>query len=232
MIALDHRHGSAERLHDGGVPDVDVAEAWVLDVDRPALVLGSTQPETDVDRAAAAAAGMDVCRRSSGGGAVLLWPGGQLWVDVILPRSDPRWDDRVDVAAHWVGDAWSLALQVAAGVTDAEVHRGPFVPGPLGAVACFAGVGAGEVLWRSAKVVGLSQRRTARAARFQTTCYLGGAPLPSAVRDALPAVVAPAAARIGADPRVLALALTPNVLAPPPVPTSPTALAGILAAAL
>lgn len=238
MIRLHHRQGTAESLHAGSVPEVDAAEAWVLDPTGPALVLGSTQPDTDVDRAAATAVGLEVCRRSSGGGAVLLWPGGQLWVDVVLPRSDPRWDDRVDVAAHWVGEAWALALQVGAGLVGVEVHRGANRPGPLAAVACFDGIGPGEVLLPGGasgedriKLVGLSQRRTVAGARFQTTCYLGGAELPSSVRLALPGIVAPGAVRLGADPHLVALALVP----PAPragAPASPTGLAGILAAAL
>ena len=39
--------------------------------------------------------GVAVVRRRSGGGAVLLDPGGVVWVDVVVPRHDPRWDDDV-----------------------------------------------------------------------------------------------------------------------------------------
>ena len=39
-------------------------------------------------------------------------------------------------------------------------------------MVCFDGLGPGEVTSRGAKVVGVSQRRTRLAARFQTSLYL------------------------------------------------------------
>ncbi len=39
-------------------------------------------------------------------------------------------------------------------------------------LVCFDGLGPGEVTSRGAKVVGVSQRRTRLAARFQTSLYL------------------------------------------------------------
>ncbi len=126
----------------------------------PALVLGSTQPTDDVDAGA-----LEVVRRRSGGGAVLVTPDDPLWVDVDLPAGDPLWDDDVGRSFRWLGDAWAGAL-AAVGVA-ADVHRGPFVPGPWGRVVCFAGRGPGEVFVEGAKVVGLAQRRTRAGARFQ-----------------------------------------------------------------
>ncbi len=134
----------------------------LLEVDRPALVLGSTQPGAVADAAAGAAAGVEVVRRRSGGGAVLLEPGGTVWVDVEVPRGDPLWDDDVGRAAWWVGDAWAAAV-------GGTVHRGRFEPGAWGALVCFAGLGPGEVTAAAGgpKVVGVSQRRTRAGARFQ-----------------------------------------------------------------
>jgi hypothetical protein len=37
---------------------------------------------------------------------------------------------------------------------------------------CFAGLGSGEVLLAGRKLVGISQRRTRSAARFQSLCHL------------------------------------------------------------
>ncbi|MBC8484291.1 MAG: hypothetical protein H8D48_05140, partial [Actinobacteria bacterium] len=51
----------------------------VNEVEAPTLVLGSSQAGVEV------APGLDVVRRSSGGGAVLLRPDGVLWVDVLMP---------------------------------------------------------------------------------------------------------------------------------------------------
>jgi len=138
----------------------------VLEVDRPALVLGSTQPEEIVDRAAASRLGVEIARRRSGGGAVLLQPGGTVWVDVEVPRGDPLWDDDVGRAAWWLGDLWARAL-AAVGVRDAVVHRGALERRPGSDLVCFAGLGAGEVTVGGAKAVGISQRRTRAGARFQ-----------------------------------------------------------------
>jgi lipoate-protein ligase A len=124
-------------------------------------VLGSTQREDVVDRDACDRAGVEVVRRRSGGGAVLLDPGAVLWVDVELPRGDALWDDDVGRAAWWVGEAFVAAL--GAGV----VHRGALERGPWGELVCFAGLGPGEVTIDGAKAVGVSQRRTRAGARFQ-----------------------------------------------------------------
>src|SRR5256885_1057272 len=66
-----HRvRGSATDLHQRDLP-VE-AGAWIFEVERPALVLGSRQPEVAVD-------GVEVIRRRSGGGAIYVAPGGTLW---------------------------------------------------------------------------------------------------------------------------------------------------------
>lgn len=118
-----------------------------------------------VARDAAAEAHVEVVRRRSGGGAVLLRPGASLWVDLVVPAGDVLWDDDVVRAATWVGRAWAAALD-RQGVS-ASVHEGRLAAGPWGEVVCFAGVGPGEVLVDGRKVVGLSQRRTRGGARFQ-----------------------------------------------------------------
>lgn len=148
-----------------GAGDVVPAAIRVLTVERPTLVLGSTQSDDDVDRPTAAAAGIDVIRRRSGGGAVLL-DHSVLWVDVDLPRTDPRWTDDVSTAAIWLGGAWVDAL-AEVGVTNAQAHSGAMVSPPLARVVCFAGLAPGEVTVDGAKVVGISQRRTRAGARFQ-----------------------------------------------------------------
>jgi lipoate-protein ligase A len=147
---------------------------WWFDVDRPALVLGSAQPESDVDAAAAAAAGVEVVRRRSGGGAVMLTPGDAVWVDLLIPADDPLWRDDIGLAAHWVGDVWAAVLR-RLGV-DAAIHTGPLVRTPWSGRACFAGVGPGEVVVAGRKVVGISQRRTRAGARFQTVLLLRSRP--------------------------------------------------------
>jgi lipoate---protein ligase len=172
--------GGAAVLHAEPLPDDPVREVWVLEPTESALVLGSTQSLDLVDRDAAAAAGIAVVRRRSGGGAVLVVPAELAWVDIIVPAGDPLWDDDVGRAAHWVGRAWQATLSDL-GITPTTVHQGPLACGPLGRLVCFATVGAGEVtLPDRRKLVGVSQRRTRAAARFQCAAYRHWDPAPLA----------------------------------------------------
>jgi lipoate-protein ligase A len=136
------------------MPDPARRAVWILDATEAALVLGSTQSEVVVD-------GLAVCRRNSGGGAVLVRPGDVLWIDVVIPRADVRWDDDIGRAAHWLGETWRDALGTG------TVHTGALARTMWSSQICFAGVGPGEVLIDGRKVVGISQRRTRAGARFQ-----------------------------------------------------------------
>lgn len=132
---------------------------------RPAVVLGSTQPVDTLDTARCSAAGVDIVRRRSGGGAVLVAPAAQVWVELWIPRDDPLWDDDVISAASWLGNSWMEAL-MAMGAKDLSVHAGRTTSSPWSAQVCFAGVGPGEVVTAGAKLVGVAQRRTRHGARF------------------------------------------------------------------
>jgi len=167
--------GSAADFHARPVPSPAEPAIWVFDVDRPALVLGSTQPDSVVDTVACAAAGIDVVRRRSGGGAVFLEPGDAAWIDVIVPSGHPLADPDVGRATWWLGEAWAAAL-TSLGVADARVHRGAMVSSQWSSLVCFAGLGPGEVTVGGAKAVGISQRRTREAARFQTAAALAWHP--------------------------------------------------------
>jgi len=158
--------GSAGVLHDRDIPSPLTPTVWVFTVDRPALVLGSTQPDDIVDRAAARDAGVEVARRRSGGGAVWLEPHGTSWVDVLVPRGHRLWDDDVGRAVYWLGEAWAAAVGLVA-----DVHRGGMVCTAESGRACFAGLGPGEVTIGGRKAVGISQRRTRAGARFQCVAY-------------------------------------------------------------
>jgi lipoate-protein ligase A len=160
------RHRFAGAATDFHARDLPWARGvWTFEVDRPALALGSTQP-LEVVRDGA---GIEVVRRRSGGGAVLLLPGELLWIDVVLPRGDPLWSDDVGHAAHWLGSVWASAL-AACGVA-AEVHTGPMVRTEWSSLVCFAGRGPGEVFVHARKAVGISQRRTRDGARFQCAIH-------------------------------------------------------------
>lgn len=157
--------GPAAVFHARPVPEPPTRRVWVFRVDRPALVLGSTQCDDVVDRAAAHAAGVEVVWRRSGGGAVLLTPGGSVWIDVVLPPSDRLWCDDVGRSFDWLGRAWAAALGDLGLV--AEVHEGASCTTTWSRLACFAGLGPGEVTVGGRKAVGLSQRRGRGGARFQ-----------------------------------------------------------------
>lgn len=178
---VEHQSGLAQELHDGSAallagPD-PAPTVRILEVSRPAVVLGSTQAEADVDAAAAVSAGVEVARRPSGGAAVWLAPSVVLWVDVLIPASDRRWSDDVGRAAWPVGEAWAEAIR-SVGVGPAAVWRGGLQRTAWSPKVCFAGVGAGEVVVGTGKAVGISQRRNRRAALLQTVTLLEWDPGP------------------------------------------------------
>ena len=165
---VEHLAGDVSAFH--ARPLSKERSATFFRTEAPTLVLGSSQPVESVDHEAARRLGVAVARRRSGGGGVLLWPGEQVWLDLEVPASDSLWSDDVGRAMWWVGDLWQSAL--AAFVSRAAVHRGRLLSTPWSPDVCFAGVGPGEVLVGDAKLVGISQRRTREAARFQTMVHL------------------------------------------------------------
>lgn len=182
---LRHSTGDAGPFHQRPVPEASGHEVWFHEVTRPALVLGSTQSENLLDHERASADGVEVCRRRSGGGVVPLIPGEDCWIDVIVPRHSPLWDDDVGRAFAWLGRAWADTIDglrpdaPRPGAPDRdgghpaeglrpEVYDGPLLGGAAGRLVCFASLGPGEVTVGARKVVGISQRRTKAAARFQS----------------------------------------------------------------
>jgi lipoate---protein ligase len=147
--------------HARPLPEPVERAVWVFEPSAPALVLGSAQRVRDD-----LAPGIDVVRRRSGGGAVLVVPGEVLWVDVLLPAGDALWDDDVGRAFGWLGEVWAAAL--ASLDVESSVHHGALVRSAWSDQVCVAGVGPGEVLNAAGqKVVGMAQRRTRTVARFQ-----------------------------------------------------------------
>ncbi len=172
MPLLHKREGTAEELHHSVLP-VERG-VWLLTPTRPAIVLGSSQKDEDVDHAFCAANGIDVVRRRSGGGAVYVHPTESLWIDIVVPRGDALWNDDIGKSMWWIGDWW-VALLADAGVVSAQVHRGAFERNDWSDIVCFAGKGSGEVFPQEnhaqQKIVGISQRRTRDYARFQCIAY-------------------------------------------------------------
>ncbi len=181
---VERRTGSAAELLEPWPPP-DSQAAPVVRAGRVneggALVLGSTQDRALIDAGHAAEAGIGIVRRSTGGGAVLVAPDAQVWLDLWVPRGHRLWDDDIISAAAWLGEAWMLALE-GLGAGPLDVHRGAATRGVWSDLVCFAGLGPGEVHVAAgetgAKVMGLAQRRTRTGARFHTSAPLSWDPGP------------------------------------------------------
>lgn len=143
---------------------------WVVELDRRALVLGSTQADLICDRRRLERAGVELVRRRSGGGAVMVVPGGIVWIDLFVPYGDRLWSGDVIAASAWLGACWVRALEALD--IDADIHRGPPANSAWSPLICFAGLGSGEVTVGGRKVVGVSQRRTRAGALFQCGALL------------------------------------------------------------
>lgn len=162
--------GSAATLHQFTPPARAERTLRVLDVDSAAIVIGSSQAVDDVDPRSAVGHGVEIVRRRSGGGAVLLVPGRHEWIDFWLPAGDPLWSDDVVAAAEWLGEAFAAALGDA-GLGGLSVYCGPASDDALSRTVCFLGSGPGEVFCGGRKIVGVAQRRTRDWIRFQTIMH-------------------------------------------------------------
>jgi lipoate---protein ligase len=165
---VEHLSGDVGAFHDR--PLADRRTATFFRCQSPTLVLGSSQAYPSVEQTAARRLGIDVVKRRSGGGGVLLWPGEFVWLDIEIPRTDPLWDDDIARAMWWVGELWREALGLPG--PQVTVHKGPLVRTRWSNDVCFAGIGPGEVVDETSKLVGVSQRRTRSAARFQSMTHL------------------------------------------------------------
>jgi len=143
----------------------------------PAVVIGSAQPASDFDAARLARGGVEIVRRRSGGGAVLVAPGGQVWLDVFVPTDDPLFDPDVGRSFYWLGEVFAKAIMSTFGdlasSADIEVHTGRVRTTPWSKVLCYAGLGAGEVTVAGRKVVGMSQRRERVGCWIHSMALLG-----------------------------------------------------------
>ena len=168
---IRHPEGSVAECH-GAVGAITSRAVLRHQVHRATVVLGSGQRDLLGLASRASALGLDVVRRRSGGGAVLLRPEGMMWVDLLLPRGDPLWDDDLGRSSLWLGAAWVDALAVAG--VESDVYLGAHTTGLTGRAICFVSRAAGEVLCGDRKVIGISQRRDRSGARFQCAVLFGG----------------------------------------------------------
>jgi lipoate-protein ligase A len=167
---LERLQGSVEQLHrawSGG----DELVVRCCEPSNRALVLGSSQsvPEGLHDRLLER--GYAMVRRRSGGGSVLVVPGELVWVDIWVPTQNRLSISDVRAAAAWAGELWMRVLS-RLGLEELSLHEGPIVSPEMASLACFAGIGPGEVSWGGKKVVGISQRRSRQGALFHTALVL------------------------------------------------------------
>jgi lipoate-protein ligase A len=164
--AFHHWHGNASDFH---AMSLDAGRGlWWCSVNAPAVILGSTQSDSDINGDRAQERDLAVVHRRSGGGIVYVHPTDSLWIDVTIPRDDPLWNDDVSLSMLWLGEVFVDALQPW---LTTSVYRGAFDRGSDGRLVCFASTSPGEVFVGDKKVVGISQRRTREGARFQCVLY-------------------------------------------------------------
>jgi lipoate-protein ligase A len=156
-------------LLEGLAADPAPALSWST-VTGPALVLGRSAVDPEVDRAVARAEGVEVAHRSSGGGPVL-WDAGLLSLDVVLPRGHRLAGHDVVAAYRWLGEAIAEALRRLGtpGIEVVAVERARADRARTGpaADACYGALSPFEVTAGGRKVVGLSQTRRAPGSLLQ-----------------------------------------------------------------
>jgi lipoate-protein ligase A len=217
-FALETFHGAVADFHATDLLADVRPRIVVCAAEAAALVLGSRQPFDTVDVDACRRAGIDVVQRRSGGGVVLVEPGAMCWLDVVVPATDPRFESvahDVGASMRWLGEHVAAALR-SFGVAAVKVHDGPMTGGRWSPLVCFAGVGPGEVLLGRRKLVGISQRRTRRGARFQCMVHVRWSPdvlvgllaVPRPTVDELPPVAVVSREIADALPRAVARSLT------------------------
>lgn len=163
--------GAAEELHARPMPTTgDHAELWVMRPTAPALVMGSSQKSDLFDLDRLHADGVELASRRSGGGAVFIDPAAIVWIDVLAPRSSELWSSDLSENFLIVGRVWQQALH-SLGVATQLCAEAP-KKSDAATLACWAGVGWGELTVGAAKIVGLSQRRTRWGARVQGMAVL------------------------------------------------------------
>lgn len=177
-------HGSAEELHALPMPTAgETTEVWQLRPNAPALVMGSAQRPGDFDRSRLERDAVDLAPRRSGGGAVFIAPSSVLWVDVLAPRSSDLWSTDLGETFVRTGAIWQQALRTCG--IETELFMSAPAKSDVARLACWAGLGWGELTIEGSKVLGLSQRRTRWGARIQAMLVLDSSS--QRVADYLPA---------------------------------------------
>lgn len=142
---------------------------FVVRLDEPTLVLGSSQSVEILDRAKMGS--LTLRRRRGGGGLVLLQPD-DLWVDWWIPATDARWSPDVRASSLRVGGWWCDVLSAHVR-GEVRMHEGPLEGASAHRVVCFAGRGPGEVFVDDRKAVGLAQWRVREGIFLTSVLHTG-----------------------------------------------------------
>ena len=168
--------GSAVDFHARPLPTDPHPHIWWFTPTQSALVLGSTQNLSIVDSTECRKRGIEIVKRRSGGGAVLLSSETTVWIDVVLPATHELSVSDIGQAPLWLGKLFQQVL-IDLGVADLTLHETAMEKTDWSTLICFAGRGPGEVFTSNGrKVVGISQRRTREWVRFQIVVSLAWRP--------------------------------------------------------
>lgn len=141
---------------------------------RPAVVLGRAQRPDEYMALRAESDGIELCRRATGGGAVLAGPW-LLGTSVILPPGHRLVLPHIAESFRWFGQAhadWLNGLGINAKcVPSAQVHFDQSL-----AWACFGNLSHWEVEADGGKIVGLSQARTRNGVLLSSAVLIGPPP--------------------------------------------------------
>ncbi len=168
--------GSAVDFHARPLPTDPHPHIWWFTPKQSALVLGSTQDLSVVNSTECRKRGIEIVKRHSGGGAVLLSSETTVWIDVVLPATHELSVSDIGQAPLWLGKLFQQVL-IDLGVADLTLHETAMEKTDWSTLICFAGRGPGEVFTSNGhKVVGISQRRTREWVRFQIVVSLAWRP--------------------------------------------------------
>jgi lipoate-protein ligase A len=155
----------------GGVAE-PLVRVWAYAA--PAVVLGCSARVSAEMGARARAAGVELCVRQSGGGAVLTGP----WVlgaTVLLPSRHPLVVPSIPQSYRWFGLVHSAWLHNM-GIVGARAVRQPQLEDRNLAWACFARVSHWEVEVSGRKIVGLAQARRRSGVLLSSAALIAAPP--------------------------------------------------------
>jgi len=203
VIAVTRHVGTAAELHALPMPtDGTAVQMWHMAPTGRAVVMGSAQKPEQFRHERLVTDQVELGGRRSGGGAVYIDPLGVAWVDVLVPASSALYSRDLVEMFERVGRLWHDALG-RCGIEAAMFEAGAAAPSSRSEsarLACWAGIGWGELVLGSAKIIGLSQRRTRWGARVQGMAVLNASAglvvdyldVDDAVADQLRAAIGPA----------------------------------------